>query len=126
MGRPGGAAVVAAAKKNHAAAAGNAGGSRKMQESKPDTPYRASDQEDQVDVRLEEFYNSTASQIRFTRINRGFYRFGDMIVELSIINHKLMAKTEDGWNRGKFGPIDKFMMHYENVEREKAGIALES
>ena len=28
------------------------------------------------------------------RINRGFYRFGDTILELNIINHKLMAKTE--------------------------------
>ena len=28
------------------------------------------------------------------RINRGFYRFGETILELNIINHKLMAKTE--------------------------------
>ena len=28
------------------------------------------------------------------RINRGFYRFGETILELNIINHKLMARTE--------------------------------
>ena len=28
--------------------------------------------------------------------------------------------TEDGWNRSKFGPIEKFLMYYENIEREKA------
>ena len=28
------------------------------------------------------------------RINRGFYRFGDTITELDIVNHKLMARTE--------------------------------
>ena len=73
------------------------------------------------------------------RINRGFYRFGETILELNIINHKLMARTEagrlcgvqerqrdslvgclasdekrqDGWNRSKFGPIEKFLMYYE-------------
>jgi len=31
-----------------------------------------------------------------------------------------------GWNRGKFGPIEKFLMYYENIEREKAGIQLEA
>ena len=30
------------------------------------------------------------------RINRGFYRFGETILELNIINHKLMARTEAG------------------------------
>lgn len=101
-------------------------GFRKVSESKPVVRYQAADPEhDAIDVRLEEFYNSTGSAIQFRRINRGFYRFGDTIVELDIINHKLMARTEDGWNRGKFGPIDKFMDHYENIEREKAGIQLD-
>ena len=27
--------------------------------------------------------------------------------------------TKDGWNRSKFGPIEKFLMYYENIEREK-------
>lgn len=100
----------------------NGSGFRKVAESKPVIRYIATDQDDPIDVRLEEFYNSTGSAIQFRRINRGFYRFGDSIVELDIINHKLMAKTEDGWNRGKSGPIEKFMMYYENIEREKAGI----
>ena len=29
------------------------------------------------------------------RINRGFYRFGETIAELNIVNHKLMARTEE-------------------------------
>jgi len=88
----------------------------------PMIAYTAVDQDDPVDIRLEEYYNSTNSAIPFRRINRGFYRFGETICELKIINHKLMAATEDGWNRGKFGPIEKFMTHYENIEREKAGL----
>lgn len=100
-------------------------GFRKVSDSKPIITYSAVDQEDPIDVRLEEFYNSTGSAIQFRRINRGFYRFGDSIVEINIINHKLMARTEDGWNRGKFGPIEKFLMYYENIEREKAGIVPE-
>merc|ERR1719203_132708 len=86
--------------------------------------YMAEQQDDQIDVRLEEFYNTTGSAIQFRRINRGFYKFGDTTCELDIINHKLMARTEDGWNRGKFGPIEKFLMYYENIEREKADIPL--
>lgn len=101
-------------------------GFRKVNDAKPVIRYSASDQDDPIDVRLEEFYNSTGSAIQFRRINRGFYRFGDSIVELDIINHKLMARTEDGWNRGKFGPVEKFLMYYENIEREKAGILPEN
>lgn len=97
-------------------------GFRKLTDSKPVIKYTAADSEDPVDIRLEEFYNNTGSAIQFRRINRGFYRFGDSIVELDIINHKLMARTEDGWNRNKFGPIEKFLMNYENIERQKAGI----
>eukprot|EP00435_Cladocopium_sp_Y103_P032175 s3272_g8.t1 len=102
------------------------GGFRKVSQSQPSVPYEALDQEDPIDLRLEEFYNGTGSAIPFQRINRGFYRFGETILELNIINHKLMAKTEDGWNRSKFGPIEKFLMYYENIEREKAGIPLEA
>jgi hypothetical protein len=101
-------------------------GFRKVSQSKPASRYQAFDPDDPIDVRLEEFYNSTGSAIPFQRINRGFYRFGDTIVEVDIINHKLMARTEDGWNRGKFGPVEKFLMYYENIEREKAGILPES
>eukprot|EP00930_Biecheleria_cincta_P025407 TRINITY_DN18099_c0_g1_i1.p1 TRINITY_DN18099_c0_g1~~TRINITY_DN18099_c0_g1_i1.p1 ORF type:complete len:278 (-),score=51.73 TRINITY_DN18099_c0_g1_i1:61-894(-) len=102
-----------------------AGGFRKVAESEPAVPYEAVDQDDPIDMRLQEFYNSTGSAVSFRRINRGFYRFGETIVELSIINHKLMARTEDGWNRSKFGPVEKFLMYYENIEREKAGVAPE-
>jgi len=104
----------------------SAGGFQKLTGSKPQVRYAVVDQNDQVDVRLEEFYNGTGSAVQFRRINHGFYRFGETIVELNIINHKLMARTEDGWNRGKFGPIEKFLMYYENIEREKAGIIPEA
>merc|ERR1719375_796121 len=95
---------------------------RKAADCKPVIRYTAVAPDDAIDTRLEEFYNTTSSAIRFRRINKGFYRFGESLVELDIINHKLMAKTEDGWNRGKFGPIDKFMQNYEYIEREKAGM----
>lgn len=105
---------------------GSGSGFRKLSASNPSVRYNAVDQDDPIDVRLEEFYNSTGSAIPFHRINRGFYRFGETIVEVDIINHKLMARTEDGWNRGKFGPVEKFLGFYENTEREKAGILPES
>lgn len=95
-------------------------------ESKPIVRYAAVDQDDPIDVRLEEFYNNTGSAIQFRRINRGFYRFGETICEIDVINHKLMARTEDGWNHGKFGPIEKFLVYYENIERQRAGIMLEA
>eukprot|EP00439_Symbiodinium_sp_Y106_P048849 s4128_g6.t1 len=113
------------AKKAKAREKVGSGGFRKVSQSQPAVPYEAIDQEDPIDLRLEEFYNGTGSAIPFQRINRGFYRFGETILELNIINHKLMARTEDGWNRSKFGPIEKFLMYYENIEREKAGILLE-
>jgi len=91
-------------------------------DSKPMMPYQCVAPDDPTDQRLEEFYNSTGSAIQFRRINRGFYRFGETIVELDIINHKLMGRTEDGWNRGKFGPVERFLKEYENIERDKAGI----
>jgi hypothetical protein len=117
--------AVAMTKKGRSPIRGGTG-FRKVMDSKPAHLYSAVDVDDAVDVRLEEFYNSTGSQIMFRRINRGFYRFGETIVELEIINHKLMARTEDGWNRGNAGPIEKFLMYYENIEREKAGIPLEA
>jgi len=108
------------------------GGFHKVSGSKPVVFYTAQDPDDLVDMRLEEFYNSTQSAIPFTRINKGFYRFGDSVVELSVINHKLMARTEIGtfshvgWNRGKFGPIEKFLDYFESIERDKAGIVPET
>jgi hypothetical protein len=101
-------------------------GHKRPGDPKPVIPYNAVEQDDPVDVRLEEFYNNTNSAIQFRRINRGFYRFGETIVEVHIINHKLMARTEDGWNHGKSGPIEKFLAYYENIERQKAGIEPEA
>jgi len=101
-------------------------GHKRSGDAKPVVPYSAVEQDDPVDVRLEEFYNNTNSAIQFRRINRGFYRFGETIVEVHIINHKLMARTEDGWNHGKSGPIEKFLAYYENIERQKAGIEPEA
>ena len=80
--------------------------------------------DDPVDVRLAEFFNSTACGVSFQRINKGFYRFGKTVVELEIVNHKLMARTEDGWNRVKFGPIEKFMSTYEPLERARGSGSL--
>merc|ERR1719161_3040981 len=73
---------------------GRTGGSslRKAADCKPVIRYTAVAPDDAIDTRLEELY---------------------------IINHKLMARTEDGWNRRKFGPSEKFMTDYEKIEREK-------
>lgn len=94
-------------------------GFQKVHNSEPLVRYEVVDQDDPIETRLEAFYNSTGSSIQFYRINQGFYRFGETIVALDIINHKLMARTEDGWNRGKFGAIERFLAQYENIEREK-------
>lgn len=118
-------AGTGAASKPRSPGRANNSGFRKIAGATPAMNYQVTDPNDSVDARLEEFYNSTGSAIPFVRINKGFYRFGETIVELRIINHKLMAQTEDGWNRGKFGPIEKFLMYYENIEREKAGIDVE-
>lgn len=88
----------------------------------PVKKYKSVDSKDPVDVQLEKFYNATSSAVPFKRINKGFYRFGETTLELKIVNGKLMVQTEDGWNRGKFGAIEKFMGSYESSEREKAGI----
>jgi len=74
-----------------------------------------------VDVRLAEFYNAADSKVPFVRINAGFYKFGRTVVELKIINHKLMALS-DGWNRRKWAPIEKFVGAFERIERERCGI----
>eukprot|EP00429_Kryptoperidinium_foliaceum_P114667 CAMPEP_0176300408 /NCGR_PEP_ID=MMETSP0121_2-20121125/60307_1 /TAXON_ID=160619 /ORGANISM="Kryptoperidinium foliaceum, Strain CCMP 1326" /LENGTH=431 /DNA_ID=CAMNT_0017641797 /DNA_START=47 /DNA_END=1338 /DNA_ORIENTATION=- len=119
-GRPAG--PTSPKRKSVAAAAGF----RKLTGAMPASRYTAVDRRDPVDVQLEEFYNGTGSAVPFRRINRGFYRFGETIVELSIVNNKLMARTEDGWNRGHVGPIEKFLGQYENLEREKAGLEPEA
>jgi len=63
---------------------------------------------DPIDVRLAEAYNAMAPALPIRRINCGFYRIGDMTVELKIINKKLMARNDE-WNHGKFGPIEKLI-----------------
>jgi|Transcript_66126 hypothetical protein len=113
---------IGAGKRSSIQSPGRKSNFRSMSESKPTIRYSPGDPDDNIDVRLAEYYNSTGSAIQFKRINRGFYRFGETIVELDIVNHKLMARTEDGWNRGKLAPIEKFMTQYENIEREKMGI----
>lgn len=113
---------IGAGKRSSIQSPGRKSNFRSMNESKPAIRYSPGDPDDNIDVRLAEYYNSTGSAVQFKRINRGFYRFGETIVELDIVNHKLMARTEDGWNRGKLAPIDKFMTQYENIEREKMGI----
>lgn len=97
-----------------------------MIDAKPTVLYEAVTRNDPVDVRLEEFYNSTNSAIQFQRINRGWYKFGSTLVELEIVNHKLMAKTDEGWNRGKYGDIEKFLCTFEPIEREIAGIPFDA
>lgn len=118
--------AAAASKKGRSPPARSRSGFKPSSNTKPIVPYTAVDPDDVIDVRLEEFYNSTSSAIQFKRVNKGFYRFGDTIVELSIINHKLMARTEEAFNRGKFGPMEKFIVFYENIEREKAGIEFDA
>lgn len=98
------------------------GPSMGVSELKPVVPYVAQIKTDPIDVRLEEFYNSTNSAIPFSRINKGWYKFGKTQVELDIINHKLMAKTDEGWNRGKYGDVEKFVVTFEPIERERAGV----
>lgn len=86
------------------------------QPSQPLVPYKCVARDDQVDGSLECWYNQTSSEIDFKRINRGVYMFGSTQVEIDVINHKLMARTEDGWNRGKYAPIEKFLATYEPIE----------
>lgn len=85
----------------------------------PQIPYTVVAPTDPIDVQLEATYNQTACAIQFKRINRGFYLFGETKVELDMVNHKLMARTEDGWNRGKFGPIERFMGAFEPMELKR-------
>ncbi|EER17620.1 hypothetical protein Pmar_PMAR023537 [Perkinsus marinus ATCC 50983] len=69
---------------------------------------------------VEEFYNSTSSAVPIRRINRKCYAFGCTQVEINIVNGKLLVRTEDGWNNGKYGAIEKFLVHYEPIERGRA------
>ncbi|KAF4662691.1 hypothetical protein FOL47_006092 [Perkinsus chesapeaki] len=89
----------------------------------PQFPYQSINREDPVDIRVEEFYNNTSSAVPLRRINRKFYAFGSAQLEIDVVNGKLLARSEDGWNNGKYGAIEKCLVHFEPVEREKAGKA---
>ncbi|KAF4694134.1 hypothetical protein FOZ60_008939 [Perkinsus olseni] len=56
------------------------------------------------------------------RINRKFYAFGSSQVEIDVVNGKLLVRPEDELNNGKYGAVEKFFVHYEPIEREKAGL----
>jgi len=77
----------------------------------PLEPYHAVAPNDPIDVQLEATYNQSPCTVPFKRINKGWYLAGRFQVEMDIVNHKLMVRCED-WNRGKFGPIVRFMMQY--------------
>jgi hypothetical protein len=77
----------------------------------PVEPYHAVAPNDPIDVQLESTYNQSSCTVPFKRINKGWYLAGRIQVEMDIVNHKLMLRCED-WNRGKFGPIERFMMQY--------------
>eukprot|EP00929_Paragymnodinium_shiwhaense_P112918 TRINITY_DN8118_c1_g1_i1.p1 TRINITY_DN8118_c1_g1~~TRINITY_DN8118_c1_g1_i1.p1 ORF type:complete len:353 (+),score=71.24 TRINITY_DN8118_c1_g1_i1:148-1206(+) len=79
---------------------------------------------DEVDIRLQDFQQRTQCGLIFRRMNRGWYAFrraddppyvGERNVELSIVNGKLMARlepssNEPGWNNGKLGGIERFVL----------------
>lgn len=73
----------------------------------------------EIDQKLADIYNQTASSIPFKRINKGCYLFGTLQVDVQIINHKLMVRSDDGWNRGNFGPVEKFIHANEHSELTK-------
>ncbi|KAF4671011.1 hypothetical protein FOZ61_006829 [Perkinsus olseni] len=107
--------------------AGGLGSSGKFQAhplltGRPEFPYHSMNRDDPVDIRVEEFYNSTSSAVPLKRINRKFYAFGSAQVEIDVVNGKLLVRSEDGWNNGKYGAVEKFLVHYEPIEREKAGL----
>jgi len=77
----------------------------------PLQPYHAVAPNDPIDVQLEATYNQSSCTIPFKRINKGWYLAGRVQVEMDIVNHKLMVRCEE-WNRGKFGPIERFLMQY--------------
>lgn len=81
---------------------------------------------DEIDNRLADVYNQTNSAVQFRRINKGVYIYGTLQVEVAIINHKLMVKDDGGWNRGNFGPIEKFLHSNENAQREALRIPLDA
>lgn len=82
--------------------------------------------EDEVDAKLNDYLASSPHcRLEFRRLNRGWYEFRRIdddrpetcCVEMSMVNGKLMVRLEptthdSGWNHGKLGPIDRFVMVY--------------
>lgn len=83
----------------------------------PERKPRERRPKDEIDLRLLEFLKETHCPMRFKRVNKGFYDTEGHHVELSVISGKLMVKLEGTsvdlqWNRGKFGPIERFISAY--------------
>lgn len=82
--------------------------------------------EDEVDAKLNDYLaTSPHCRLEFRRLNRGWYEFRRIdeerpetrCVEMTMVNGKLMVRLEPtthdaGWNHGKLGPIDRFVMAY--------------
>jgi len=87
---------------------------------------RGRNTKDEVDVKLNDYLAvSPHCKLEFRRLNRGWYEFRHIddldaptqCVELTMVNGKLMARLEPtshdpGWNNGKLGSIDRFVMNY--------------
>uniref|UniRef100_A0A7S2AIG0 Uncharacterized protein n=1 Tax=Alexandrium andersonii TaxID=327968 RepID=A0A7S2AIG0_9DINO len=97
----------------------------RSKESPPGTSRPASAKGDEVDARLLDYVARSQCSLQFKRLNRGFYAFkradepgpipADRTIEISIVNGKLMVKMEPsshdpGWNNGKAGPIERFVL----------------
>jgi hypothetical protein len=79
--------------------------------------------DDPVDIALASACEAYGATVPFRRINQGFYAFGTTQVEVNLINGKLLARTEDGWNWGKYADIGKFIHTYEAAEESFALLA---
>lgn len=86
--------------------------------SQPERKPRERKPKDEIDRMLMEFIKETQCPMKFNRVNKGFYDTAGHHIELSIISGKLMVKLEGTsvdlqWNRGKFGPIERFVAAYD-------------
>eukprot|EP00746_Dinoflagellata_sp_MGD_P030997 gnl/MRDRNA2_/MRDRNA2_173627_c0_seq1.p1 gnl/MRDRNA2_/MRDRNA2_173627_c0~~gnl/MRDRNA2_/MRDRNA2_173627_c0_seq1.p1 ORF type:complete len:538 (-),score=82.43 gnl/MRDRNA2_/MRDRNA2_173627_c0_seq1:15-1562(-) len=85
--------------------------------SQPERKLKERKAKDEIDQRLLDFLKETGCPMKFKRVNKGFYDTEGHHVELSVISGKLMVKLEgtsvdQQWNRGKFGPIERFIAAY--------------
>lgn len=75
---------------------------------------------DEVDMKLQEWHNSHNSKVQWQKINKGLYYFGETEVHVDKINGKLMCCVDDAtWNRGKMSSVEKFVAHFEPIERRR-------